>query len=358
MSRGTRIILAILALLLTIGGAATARARTAQSMATLVTDMVHAKTPTPDLANGLEEDVVPREMLGEALIGAGLLIWIVLGARAAGTSPALKISAMLVTIIATAAAVFFPSTRIPKMALVQPPSDEWPYGVVALDTSCWSCFLVRTKKDEWAMRIEKGSGLGPLGVKNILGQRMEKEQRPVRAYMDLDCPDDIQKVFLDAVHGVADPVSASVEDVTLPPVQDFQIIRQRRMEERLAIYKDTLDVGILAHLAGAAALALVVWWMPKQAGLRGYSLIAAGNLVLSFAQAIALPVALYVAMMPDQPGAPNWKRLSTHVLPHVWIFVVSSGALALGSLVAFAGNLLEAFSDKPPLPPAPVVKSS
>jgi hypothetical protein len=250
------------------------------------------------------------------------------------------VAAALVVLAASAASIFQPATKLPSMVYLRPPSNEWPYGIVSLDKKYWNVFIVRTPKNEWAVSVERGSPVGPEGLKNALATRFgpdNAKKRPVRLYQDMSCPDDIQKVFVDAAHELCDPLKVEVDTIPLPDKDNFQALRKLRREEQLAPFKDILQLGIFAHLAAAASLALVVWWTPR--GVKGAGAVTAGNLLLAFGQAIALPVALYAAMLPDEAG-PEFKRLAANLKPHLWISYASAAALAAGALNAFFGLLM------------------
>ncbi len=227
------------------------------------------------------------------------------------------------------------------MAFVVPPSTDWPYGVVSLDKAYWNVFITRTPRDEWGVVIERGTPQGPEGLKNALARRFAPGgagKRPVKVFLDMTCPPDERQVFLDAARTVTDPAGVALEDEPLPDRDDFETLRRKRYEAQLAPYRDTLEFGVLAHLASAAALALVVWWTPKT--VRGGALVSGGNLLLAFGQAVALPIALYVAVMPDGLGTPDFKRLSLHLQPHLWIVYASSAGLIAGVLATTLGHLL------------------
>lgn len=341
MPRKLRILIALIALASTLAGTAIGRFGAAQHLAAVFSVLAKLHAPTPaDLREGLLE-TMPGESLGEALVGLGLLAFVLLGARASRTSVGFAVACALVTVGATAGAVIFPTSALPGMAYLTPPPSEWPYGAVEADKAYWNVYLIRTPRNEWGVVVEHSNPLGPEGLKNALERRFAPGgpgKKPVRLYLDLSCPEDQRKVFLDAAHAAADPAGVSIDDRFLPEQEDLAALVRQRAEERMAPYRDTLEIGLLGRIASAAALALVVWWMPRS--VRGGSLVTGGNLLLAFGQAVALPIALYAAVLPDPATGPDWKRLAIHIQPHLWISWASSAALVVGALVATTGSAL------------------
>jgi hypothetical protein len=349
MSRSLRVTLGVVALALVTAGTVVGRAGTAWKLSEAMGALARLREPLRADLEARLADIVPVERLGEALLGVGLAAWVLLGARSARTSIGFAVAAAIVALAAAACGVFYPTARLPERAYVRPPNSTWPYSAVETDKAFWNVFVVRTPKNEWGVLIEHSNPTGPEGLKNtlvkLLGEAAGK--KPVRLYEDLSCPEDLRKVFLDAAHAAADPAQVEVDDRILPDPADLNAIVRQREDERLAPFRDTVQLGILAHLSSALALALVVWWVPRN--VRGAGVVTGGNLLMAFGQAVALPISLYVAMKPDEPGYPEFRRLATHIQPHLWIALASSAALVVGALVAAVGNTL--VLDSPPAPP-------
>ena len=348
MSRSLGVALGVVALALVTAGAIVGRAGVAWKLSETLDALAHTREPTKaDLEARLDE-IVPRERLGEALLGIGLVGWVLLGARSARTSVGLAFAAATVALAAATCGAVYPTSRLPERAYLRPPNSTWPYGAVERDKAFWNVFVVRSQ-NQWAVLIERSNSTGPEGLRNTLVHLLAEAggKKPVRVYLDLSCPEDQRKIFLDAAHAAADPAQVEVDDRILPDPADLSAIVRQREDERLAPFRDTVQLGILAHLASALALALVVWWIPRE--VRGAGIVTGGNLLMAFGQAVALPISLYVAMKPDEPGYPEFRRLAVHVQPHLWIALASSAALVAGAFVAALGNTLAV--DTPPAAP-------
>jgi hypothetical protein len=342
LSRRVRVLLALVAAPLLLAGAWLARVRIALELHRIFDALAANPEPTArDLVEPMEA-LRATEVLGEALLGLGLVLLVVLGARAVRTPRGVAILAIVVALAAPIANVLRPTTTVPAMLTIVPPSGEWPFGAVLADKAHWNAYMIITAKEEWAVTFE-GSQLGPEGLALALDRRFAKPggKRPVTLYLDPRCPPETQDVFTKSVEQVTKPAAVELTEDVLPARDDFYVVRRRNRERQLEPFRDTILATTAARFAAAVALALVTWWADRNARTRGATVVAGAHLVLALGFAFSVPVTLYAAMLPDSSGGRSaFDHVAQNVLPHVGMLMVSAVGIAVGAIIAAIGHAI------------------
>lgn len=346
-----RVPLAFLALALVLGGAFVGRAGVAQRLrasfdALAARDGDLAKEEgarARALLERVDADAGP-ERLGSALLGVGCVLALLAAASATRAGPAPAAAAALVGLCATTVDAVYPSARIPGIATVQQPSAEWPYGAVRQDPARYTAFVIISDeggKKEWTGLVGEAK-LPPDGVARSIQRKVAAAPRPVSLFYDPRCPQDIRAVFSSAVDAAAKAAKVEVQEESLCNPEDFAVKRKMLHDEALGEYREIAVLSSLARFAFALALGAIVWRADTRTrGQRGIALLGGGQLVLALGQVVALPLLLYVGMLPEERYYKNpFLRYGENAQVYEWLCWASAGLLALGALASTIGQLL------------------
>jgi hypothetical protein len=292
------------------------------------------------LLDRLAEDA-QAERIGAAILGAGCLLVLVTSGAATRASAFLLVSVLLVGSLATALDVAYPSSLLPGIATVTPPPDEWPEGAVRAEPGVLHAFIIISEKKEWAGRVGF-SDLGPQGLAEAVERRLATSRRPVRLFSDPRCPDEARRAFAAALEPVVRRAGVELDEELLCDPQDFPAKRKMLYEEELSQYRDGAIYSSLARFAWAIALGMLVWRADvRSRGTRGVVLVAGAQLVLALGQVVALPVLLYVGMLPEERYFKNpFEHLGENAFVYEAVLFASSALIAVGALAMSAGQFL------------------
>jgi hypothetical protein len=348
LRRSVRIPLAACALLLVAGGAWLGRIGVASRLRAtfdgLAADYPRLSEREGEPARALLErsrDDARPERLGAAVLAAGCLLVIVTAAATTRARASTAAAAFLVGLVAMTLEVGYPSALVPGIATVRAPPDEWPYGAVAEDRESWTAFIIISERREWAAAF-LGNELGPDGLGQALARRLGTTKRRVRLFFDPRCPDEARALFEKAVADAATGAGVAYSTERLCERDDFAAMRRLVHDQALGVFREIALFGSLSRFAWALALALVVWQADvRTKGARGTSLLAGGELVLAFGQVVALPVLLYVGMLPEERFFKNpFVRLGENAQHYEILLTASAAIMTIGAGLAFAGQLL------------------